>query len=66
MRIVPFFQEKTFPFPPSAKPGGYDRTKTNTGKLVKYTKALEIITLKELGKLTPSLRQKEGPVKRME
>lgn len=30
-----------------------NRTKTDTGWLVEYTKVFEIIILKELGKLTP-------------
>ena len=30
-----------------------DRTKTDTGGLVEYTKALERTILKELGKMTP-------------
>ena len=31
----------------------HDRTKTDTGRRGEYPKALEIIVLKELGKLTP-------------
>jgi len=30
-----------------------DRTKTDTGRLVEYTKALERTILKELGKMIP-------------
>jgi hypothetical protein len=31
----------------------YDRTKTDTGEQVEYTKALERTILKELGKIAP-------------
>ena len=35
-----------------------DRTKTDTGRRVEYTKARERKVVKELGKLTPYLREK--------
>jgi hypothetical protein len=43
--IKKFLPEKTLYFK--------NRTKTDTGWLVEYTKVFEIIILKELGKLTP-------------
>jgi len=37
----------------------YNRTETDTGGSVEHTKAIKIIMLKELGKLTLYLRYKE-------
>ncbi len=51
-KLVNFFDINKF-LPEKTLYLNKNRTKTDTGWLVEYTKVFEIIILKELGKLTP-------------
>ena len=60
--LDPYWIEMAAKLSQEIAPSRIDRTQTDTGGLVEYTKALERTMLKELGKLPPVTSGEGGPV----